>query len=100
MPRRVPELPNVATMTEQGYPGIGTNAWQGLFAPSATPKAIVDKLYAAVVRILNDPEFKAKLAKQLLAVNTSASPAEWTEQVRAETQAWGEFIRENNIKVD
>jgi len=100
MPRRVPELPNVATMTEQGYPGIGTNAWQGLFAPSATPKAIVDKLYAAVVRILNDPEFKAKLAKQLLAVNTSASPQEWTEQVRVETQAWGEFIRENNIKVD
>ena len=100
MPRRLPELPNVATMTEQGYPGIGTNAWQGMFAPAATPKPVVDKLHAVVVRILNDPEFKAKLAKQLLAVNTSASPQEWTEQVRAETQAWGEFIRENNIKVD
>ena len=100
MPQRVPELPNVATMTEQGYPGIGTNAWQGMFAPAATPKAIVDKLHATVVRILNDPGMKAKLAKQLMAVNTSASPQEWTEQVRAETQAWGEFIRENNIKVD
>ena len=100
MPQRVPELPDVATMTEQGFPGIGTNAWQGMFAPAATPKAIVDKLHAAVVQVLNDPEMKAKLAKQLMAVNTSASPQEWTEQVRAETQQWGEFIRENNIKIE
>jgi tripartite-type tricarboxylate transporter receptor subunit TctC len=100
MPTRVPELPDVATMTEQGFPGIGTNAWQGMFAPAATPKAIVDKLHAAVVQVLNDPEMKAKLAKQLMAVNTSASPQEWTEQVKAETQQWGEFIRENNIKIE
>jgi tripartite-type tricarboxylate transporter receptor subunit TctC len=100
MPNRVPELPNVATMTEQGYPGIGTNAWQGMFAPAATPAPIVNKLHAAVVKVLNDPEMKAMLARQLMAVNTSASPQEWTEQVRAETQAWGEFIRENRIKVE
>jgi tripartite-type tricarboxylate transporter receptor subunit TctC len=100
MPSRLPELPNVATMTEQGYPGIGTNAWQGIFAPAATPKPIVDKLHAAVVQVLNAPEMKAMLAKQLMAVNTSASSQEWTEQVRAETQAWGEFIRENRIRID
>jgi tripartite-type tricarboxylate transporter receptor subunit TctC len=100
MPERLPELPNVATMTEQGYPGIGTNAWQGLFAPAATPKPIVDKLYAAVVQALNNPEMKAMLARQLMAVDTSASPQDWTDQVRAETQAWGEFIRESNIKIE
>jgi len=100
MPERVPELPNVATMAEQGYPGIGTNAWQGMFAPAATPKPIVDKLHAAVVQALNDPGMKAVLARQLMTVNTSASPQEWTEQVRAETQAWGEFIRENQITVE
>ncbi len=100
MPSRLPELPNVATMSEQGYPGIGTNAWQGMFAPAATPKPIIDKIHAAVVHVLNNPEMKAMLAKQLMAVNTSASPQEWTDQVRAETQAWGEFIRENKIKID
>ena len=100
MPSRVPELPDVATMTEQGYPGIGTNAWQGMFAPAATPRPIVDKLHDAVVQVLNNPEMKAMLARQLMAVNTSASPEEWTEQVRAETQAWGEFIRENHISVE
>src|SRR5438105_1426279 len=100
MPSRLPELPNVPTMTEQGYAGIGTNAWQGMFAPAATPKPIVDKIHAAVVHVLNNPEMKAMLAKQLMAVNTSASPQEWTDQVRAETQAWGEFIRESKIKID
>jgi tripartite-type tricarboxylate transporter receptor subunit TctC len=100
MPTRVPELPNLPTLAEQGYPGIGTNAWQGMFAPAATPKAIQDKLHAAVVQVLNNPEMKAMLAKQLMAVDTSASPQEWTDQVRAETQAWGEFIRENHIKVE
>lgn len=100
MPQRVPELPNVATMAEQGYPGIGTNAWQGMFAPAATPKPILDKLHAAVVKVLNDPEMKAMLAKQLMAVDVSASPQEWTEQVRSETQSWADFIHENHIKVN
>jgi len=100
MPQRVPELPNVATMAEQGYPGIGTNAWQGMFAPAATPKPILDKLHAAVAKVLENPEMKAMLAKQLMAVDVSASPQEWTEQVRVETQSWADFIHENHIKVE
>lgn len=100
MPQRVPELPNVPTMAEQGYPGIGTNAWQGMFAPAGTPKPILEKLHAAVVKVLTDPEMKAMLAKQLMAVDVSASPQEWTDQVRAETQQWGDFIRENKIKIE
>src|SRR3954468_17052422 len=46
--QRLPELPSIPTMAEQGFPGIGTNAWQGMFAPAATPKPIVEKLYSAV----------------------------------------------------
>ncbi len=100
MPQRLAELPDVPTMAEQGFPGIGTNAWQGMFAPAGTPKPIVDKLHAAVVKVLNDPEMKARLAKQLMAVDTSASPEEWTEQVRAETKAWADFIHEARIKIE
>jgi tripartite-type tricarboxylate transporter receptor subunit TctC len=99
-PTRVPELPNVATMAEQGYAGFGTNAWQGMFAPAATPKPIIDKLYAAVSSVLSRPEMKEMLARQLMTVSLSASSQEFTEQVRAETQSWGEFIRENNIKAE
>ena len=100
MPTRVPELPDVPTMAEQGFPGIGTNAWQALFAPAATPKPVVDKLYAAVVVVLSRPEMKEMLARQLMTVAVSPSPQEFTDQVRAETQAWSEFVRENKVKIE
>jgi tripartite-type tricarboxylate transporter receptor subunit TctC len=100
MPTRLPELPNVPTMAEQGFPGIGTNAWQGLFAPVATPKPIIDKLYAAVAAVLSRPEMKEMLARQLMTVAVSGSPQEFTDQVRAETQAWSEFVRENKVKIE
>jgi tripartite-type tricarboxylate transporter receptor subunit TctC len=100
MPTRVPDLPNVPTMAEQGFPGIGTNAWQGLFAPAATPKPILDKLHAAVVAVLSRPEMKELLAQQMMAVAVSKSPQEFTEQVRVETQAWSEVVRDNKIKIE
>jgi tripartite-type tricarboxylate transporter receptor subunit TctC len=98
--QRLPELPNVATLAEQGFPGIGTNAWQGLFAPAATPKPVVDKLYAAVAAVLNKPEEREGLAKKMLTVNVSPSPQEFTDLVRKETLSWGEFLREARIKVE
>ena len=98
--QRLPELPNVPTLTEQGYPGIGTNAWQGLFAPAATPKPVVDKLYAAVSAILTKPDQREGLAKQMMSVEVSKSPQEFTELVRRETQAWAEFLRGARIKLD
>src|SRR5438046_2246940 len=100
MPTRLPELPNVPTMAEQGFPGIGTNAWQGLFAPVATPKPIVDKLYAAVAEVLSRPEMKEVLARQLMTVAVSPSPQEFTDQFRKETQSWSELVRDNKIKIE
>jgi len=99
MPTRVAELPDVPTLTELGYPGIGTNAWQGMFAPAATPKPVLDKLYRSIEAILSRPEVKENLAKQMLTV-TLASPQEFTEFVRKETTAWGDFLRESKIKVE
>jgi tripartite-type tricarboxylate transporter receptor subunit TctC len=71
-----------------------------LFAPAATPKPIVDKLYAAVAGVLSRPEMKEMLARQLMTVALSGSPQEFTEQVRAETQAWSEVVRDNKVKID
>lgn len=98
--QRLPELPDVPTLAEQGYSGIGTNAWQGLFAPAATPKPVVDKLYAAVAAALNKPAEKEGLAKKMLTVNVSPSPQAFTDLVRKETQEWGQFVRTANIKVE
>ena len=99
MPSRLAELPEVPTLAELGFAGIGTNAWQGMFAPAATPKPVLDKLYGSIAAILSRPEVKETLSRQMLTV-TLASPQEFTEFVRKETQGWGEFLREAKIKIE
>ena len=98
--QRLPELPNVPTLAEQGFPGIGTNAWQGMFAPAATPKPVVDRLHGALLGILTRPDQKDALARQMMSVEVSKSPQEFTELVRRETASWGEFLREARIQID
>jgi len=100
MPARLAELPSVPTMGEQGFPGIGTNAWQGLFAPAATPKPILDKLHDAVVAILERPEMKALLARQMMTVSVSPSAEVFTDEVRSETRAWSEVVSEHRVKIE
>jgi tripartite-type tricarboxylate transporter receptor subunit TctC len=99
-PSRLAELPNVATMAEQGYAGIGTNAWQGMFAPAATPKPVIGKLYNGVAAVLSNPEMKERLSKQMLDVTLSPSPAQFQSLVETETRAWGDFLREAKIKIE
>jgi tripartite-type tricarboxylate transporter receptor subunit TctC len=99
-PSRLAELPNVPTMAEQGFPGIGTNAWQGMFAPAATPKPIIEKLYQSVAAVLSNPEMKERLSKQMLEVTLSTSPAQFQQLVEKETHAWGDFLREARIKIE
>src|SRR5262245_62619714 len=99
-PQRLPELPNVPTLSEQGFPGIGTNAWQGMFAPAATPKPVVDRLYAAVAAALNNRAEKEGLAAKMLTVTVSPSPQAFNDLVRKETQEWGQFLSKANIKVE
>src|SRR6267142_1084351 len=98
--QRLPELPNVPTLAEQGFPGIGTNAWQGMFAPTATPKPVVERLHGALVAILTRPDQREALGKQMMSVEVSKSPQEFTDLVRRETAGWGEFLREARIQID
>lgn len=99
-PARLAELPNVPTMAEQGFAGIGTNAWQGMFAPAATPRPVIDKIYQAVAAILTNAEMKERLSRQMLDVTLSPSPAQFQQLVEKETHAWGEFLREAKIKIE
>jgi tripartite-type tricarboxylate transporter receptor subunit TctC len=87
-------------MAEQGFPGIGTNAWQGMFAPAATPKPVVDKLYSAVAAVLTRTDMKESLAKQMMSVELSRSPQDFNDLVRRETGNWGDFLREAKIKIE
>ncbi len=57
-------------------------------------------MYRAVAAVLSDPEMKERLSKQMLEVTLSASPAQFQQLVEQETRAWGEFLREANIKIE
>jgi tripartite-type tricarboxylate transporter receptor subunit TctC len=98
-PQRLAELPNVPTMAEQGFAGFGTNAWNGLFAPAALPKALLNRLFNDTVKVMSTPEMRDGLGKLLMQVSLSKSPEAYTAFVRAETEKWAKVIRENAIKV-
>src|SRR5260221_14747691 len=61
---RLPDYPDVPTMAESGFPGVGTTLWAGLFAPAATPPAVLDMLQNAVALALRAPQVLDPFAKQ------------------------------------
>jgi tripartite-type tricarboxylate transporter receptor subunit TctC len=99
-PTRRPELPNVPTVAEAGYPGYGTNAWNGLFAPAGIPKPLLDRIHADVVKVMESPATKEALAKVFMTGIVNRSPEEFQRFVLEEIKTWGKIVVENNIKVE
>jgi len=97
---RRPELPNVPTTAESGFPGVGTNAWNGLFAPAGVPKPLLNRIHADVVKVMESPAMKASLEKVFMSVVVNRSPAEFQQFVLQEIKDWGKIVIENNIKVE
>ena len=98
--QRLPELPEVPTMAEAGFPGMGSVNWNGFFVTAQTPRAIVDKLAAATARVLQRPQVNEALTKAGVPMTPSASPEEFQEFVRAEQKRWARIIKETNVKLD
>jgi tripartite-type tricarboxylate transporter receptor subunit TctC len=99
-PTRRPELPNVPTVAEAGYPGYGTNAWNGLFAPAGIPKPLLTRIHADVVKVMETPATKEALAKVFMTGIVNRSPDEFQRFVLEEIKVWGKIVVENNIKVE
>jgi len=99
-PTRRPELPDVPTVAEAGFPGYGTNAWNGLFAPAKISKDTLARVYADVVKVMTSAEMKAALDKQFMSVVVNKSPEEFSNFVREEVKKWGKVATENNITVE
>jgi tripartite-type tricarboxylate transporter receptor subunit TctC len=99
-PTRRPELPNVPTVAEAGYPGFGTNAWNGLFAPAGIAKPLLARIHADVVKVMESPATKEALAKAFMTPVLNKSPAEFQQFVLEEIKTWGRVAIDNNIKVE
>ena len=64
-PQRLPQLPDVPTFAEGGIPQFDLRIWNGLVAPKGTPRPVLDKLAAALSQVIDSPEFKDRVEKQL-----------------------------------
>jgi tripartite-type tricarboxylate transporter receptor subunit TctC len=92
-------LPDVPTMSEAGVPGYDATIWLGLMAPKGTPKPVVDRLNAAVSKIVGQPEIKQLWSKQG-AVPLVMSPEVFEKYARDDIEKWARVIKTANIKVD
>ena len=98
--KRIAELPDVPTLTEAGFPGIGSVNWNGLFVPVAPPRAIIERIFKETTVVLGDPEMKDYLAKRLIPVALSASPAAFNAYVQSEAKRWEKIIRDNKVTIE
>jgi tripartite-type tricarboxylate transporter receptor subunit TctC len=97
--KRSPIAPELPTMSEAGVPGYEASIWNGLLAPSGTPKPIVARLNQAVVQALNTPEAREHYAAMGADVLYD-SPAEFDAFIRSEMTKWAKVIRESGIRVE
>ncbi|MDR3382603.1 Bug family tripartite tricarboxylate transporter substrate binding protein [Cupriavidus basilensis] len=95
---RNPEWPNVPTVAE-AVPGFTAGGWQGMLAPAGTPPEVIRKINADVVRILQQPEIRQRLA-QLGAEPVGNTPEATQAFVREEKTRWADLIRESGLKLD
>jgi tripartite-type tricarboxylate transporter receptor subunit TctC len=96
---RVALRPEVPTFAEAGTPGITLSEWVALFAPAATPAALLAQLHAAVVATLAEPEVRARLA-QLAAVPVGNAPAEFARFVSDGRAEMAALVRAANIRIE
>lgn len=98
-PQRLPELPDVPTMIESGFPGLSLFFWSGLWAPAGTPAEIISRLNAETNAALRSPEMKA--AMERLGVDAIiGSPQEFAAFIAEEQPKWAQIVEASGVKVE
>ena len=95
--RRIPELPEVPTVRELGYPILETDGWNGFFAPAKTPREVVERLNREVASAVRNPEVSKRL-RDMAAEPVGSSPAEQEAILKRQMDQFRPVIRE--IKID
>jgi tripartite-type tricarboxylate transporter receptor subunit TctC len=98
-PQRLPFLPDVPTLDEQGLKGFDVSNWFGIYAPAGTSPEVVNKVSAAFNEALKEPEMQKRLA-QLGATPTGSTPAEMGKMVAADKAKWSKLITDRKLVVD
>lgn len=97
--KRSPELPDVPTIAEAGVPGYEATSWFGMFAPAATPPAILTQLNAVIVKALNDPDVKKRFLEQGAEPHPEA-PTQFAAFIKSESEKWGKVVKASGASLD
>ena len=97
--KRSPAAPEIPTVAEAGLPGFEYVTWYGLYTPTGTPRELVGRLHAQIVKILADPELSRRFSSQG-AEPASTTPEQLAQYRRAEFERWRKLIAELKLKVD
>ena len=97
--RRSPALPDVPTLAESGLAGFDQGTWFGILAPARTPKEIVAKLNAEIVRILNQPDVEKRFA-DIGAEKVANTPEQMAAQIKSDTEKYAGLAKQAKVKID
>ncbi|MGH6785042.1 MAG: Bug family tripartite tricarboxylate transporter substrate binding protein, partial [Sphingomicrobium sp.] len=96
--QRLADYPDVPTLAEAGFPGIGTLHWQSMLAPANTPKEVLATLFKAIVDASKVPSLQEAFAKQFVSVKPNDSLEESQAWLKNELNSWRKIIAE--VKID
>jgi tripartite-type tricarboxylate transporter receptor subunit TctC len=97
--KRAPVVPDVPTIAEAALPGYEAIAWNGLFAPKGTPRAIIDQLNAETVKAVQSDKVKEQFAS-MGATARPTTPEEFAGYVRNEVTKWAKVVNESGAKIE
>jgi tripartite-type tricarboxylate transporter receptor subunit TctC len=97
--RRSPVLPDLPTLSESGLPGFTADSWFGIMAPAGTPKDVIAKLNADIVKALDSAEVKDIITRQGGEV-LGSTPEQMAAQVRSDREKWGKVVRDSGARVE
>ena len=96
--KRAVAIPDVPTFDEAGYPGFEVDFWQGLVMPGGTPRPVVNRMNAEMLKMLQGQEVKKRL-DGLGFEAVGSSPDQFAQQIAAELAKWSKFIKQAGIKL-
>jgi tripartite-type tricarboxylate transporter receptor subunit TctC len=95
--KRSGAMPELTTIAEQALPGFDSGSWFGMFAPAGTPKEVVGKLHAEVVKALQQPDIRQTLAQQGAEVGAN-TPSEFAQLIRGDIARWAKVVQAAGVK--
>ncbi|RSZ28759.1 tripartite tricarboxylate transporter substrate binding protein [Variovorax beijingensis] len=98
--KRIALVPELPTMIESGVPGFEMSSWQAVYAPRGTPRPIVQRLNAEIVKALKQSDVQAKLSGQLAMEIVGSTPEELRDHMAREIPRWAELVKKSGATAD